>query len=111
MSLRPAGPPCYGQLTVASKLPITDALGGTGGTLKVSAQIAARLHPVLYFRVKALAANAAKVFIGDTNVAVGTGDELAPGESIAVDHSDPTLWFVIASNAADKISVTAVLAG
>ncbi|MGZ6852659.1 MAG: hypothetical protein ACXVGB_00585 [Mycobacteriaceae bacterium] len=109
MSLRPAGPPVTGQLTVASKLPVTDALG-TGGA-KVSALIAARAHPVLYFRVKALAGNAAKVFIGDSNVAVGTGDELAAGESIAVDHSDPTLFYVIASNAADKISVTAVLAG
>lgn len=111
MSLRPAGPPCYGQLTVASKLPITDALGGTGGTLKVSAQIAVRAHPVLFFRVKALAANAAKVFIGDTNVALATGDELAPGESISIDHQDPALFYVIATNAADKVSVTAVLAG
>jgi hypothetical protein len=109
MSLRPAGPPCYGQLTVASKLPITDAVGPSSA--KVSAQIAARAHPVLFFRVKALAGNAGKVYLGDTNVATGTGDELAPGESISVDHVDPSLFYVIAATVTDKISVTAVLAG
>jgi hypothetical protein len=109
MSLRPAGPPITGQLTVASKLPITDALGPAAA--KVSAQLTARTHPVLYFRVKALTGNAAKVFIGDVNVTTTAGDELAAGESIAIDHSDPSLFYVIASNAADKISVTAILAG
>lgn len=109
MSLRPGGPPITGQLTVASKLPITDAVGPSAA--KVSAQIALRAHPVVYFRVKALAANAAKVFIGDVNVTLAAGDELAAGESIAVDHSDPALFYVIATNVADKISVTAVLAG
>lgn len=109
MSLRPAGPPITGQLTVASKLPVTDALG-TGGS-KVSALIALRDHPVLFFRVKAAAANAGKVYVGDINVSSTTGDELSAGESLSIDHFDPSVFYVIAPTVTDKITVTAVLAG
>jgi hypothetical protein len=109
MSLRPSGPPITGQLTVASKLPITDAVGT--GSAKVSALITARGHGAQVFRVKALAGNTGKVYLGDTNVTAATGDELVPGESVSIDHPDPSVFYVIAATVTDKISVTVVLAG
>lgn len=103
MSLRPAGPPIAGQITPDA---VTSILSGA-----IATALALRAHPVLYFRVKALAANTGKVYIGPTGVTSATGDELSPGESYSVDHSDPGLWFVKNVTAGDKVSVSLVLAG
>lgn len=55
--------------------------------------------------IKALAANGAEVYIGETGVTATTGYELAAGESIDIDADDTVALFAISASGTQRVSV------
>lgn len=55
--------------------------------------------------IKALAANGAEVYIGETGVATTDGYELSPGESIDIDADDTVNLFAVSASGTQRVSV------
>lgn len=55
--------------------------------------------------IKALAGNAAKVYVGATGVTSSTGWELSPGDQISIDTLNPNQLYVIGSAGSDRVCV------
>ncbi|HVB24113.1 MAG TPA: hypothetical protein VNG51_19400 [Ktedonobacteraceae bacterium] len=53
--------------------------------------------------VQALAANTAKVYVGDSSVTTSTGFELQAGQACSIAASNQNLVYVIGSNNTDKL--------
>lgn len=58
--------------------------------------------------IKALAANGAEVYVGETGVDATTGYELAAGESIDLDADDSVALFAISSSGTQRCSVSEI---
>lgn len=92
--------------TVNAASPQTAVVVQTGAAVA----IAPLLKESNSFIIKALSGNANKSYVGPSTVTIAAatqGHELSPGESLAVDHRDPSLWFTIGT-APDRVTLTIV---